>query len=244
MSLTPLENALKYLGGIITFPIAPLFTYSVNQNYCYVIQRFGKVDRIMYEGLRWAPPFCDEKILFLGTQTHKFSGLHLIEKNGSPILVSAILNYRISNPIKYIVAADAKTEVVMNMVEGAIRDGCKSVALISDTENDLRKHSDVVSEEIKKKVKEQVLKYGIIIDSIKITEANYAPEIIQQMLMKQQAQAYIQARSQVVEGAVGIIEETIKKLPNLSKEAQEKVVVNLLTTLTSNNSVQPVVQLQ
>ena len=244
MSLTPLENALKYLGGIITFPIAPLFTYSVNQNYCCVIQRFGKVDRIMYEGLRWAPPFCDEKLVFIGTQTHKFSGLHLIEKNGSPILVSAILNYRISNPIKYIVAADAKTEVVMNMVEGAIRDGCKSVALISDTENDLRKHSDVVSEEIKKKVKEQVLKYGISINSIKITEANYAPEIIQQMLMKQQAQAYIQARSQVVEGAVGIIEETIKKLPNLSKEAQEKVVVNLLTTLTSNNSVQPVVQLQ
>jgi len=244
MALTPLENALKYIGGVLTFPIAPVFGYSVNQNYCCIIQRFGKVDRVMDAGLRWAPPFCDEKLVFIGTQTHKFSGLHLIEKNGSPILVSAILNYHISNPINYVVAADAKTEVVMNMVEGAIRDGCKSVALISDTENDLRKHSDVIGDEIKAKVQEQVQKYGISINSIKITEANYASEVIQQMLMKQQAQAYIQARSQVVEGAVGIIKETIQKLPNLSKEAQEKIVVNLLTTLTSNNSVQPVVQLQ
>ena len=108
----------------------------------------------------------------------------------------------------------------------------------------MRKHSDVIGDEIKAKVQEQVQKYGISINSIKITEANYASEVIQQMLMKQQAQAYIQARSQVVEGAVGIIKETIQKLPNLAKEAQEKIVVNLLTTLTSNNSVQPVVQLQ
>jgi len=244
MALNPLENALKYFGGIVTFPIAPLFALSVNQNYCCVIKRFGKVDRVIDSGLSWAPPFCEDILVFIGTSTHKFSGLHLIEKNGSPIIVSAILNYHISNPAKYVVAADAKTEVVMNMVEGAIRDGCKSVALISDTENDLRKHSDVIGDEIKTKVQERVQKYGISIDSIKITEANYAPEIIQQMLMKQQAQAYIQARTQVVEGAVGIIEETIKKLPNLSKFAQEKVVINLLTTLTSNNSVQPVVQLQ
>ena len=38
--------------------------------------------------------------------------------------------------------------------------------------------------------------YGITIDSIKITEANYAPEIIQQMLMKQQAEAYAKKQAE------------------------------------------------
>ena len=244
MSLTPFENALKYLGGVITFPLAPLFAFSVEQNHQVVIQRFGKIERIIDSGLHWAPPFYDYTNVFIGMRTHKFSGLHLIEKNGSPIIVSAILNCKVSDATNFIVKSQGKLEVPVNIIEGAIRDGCKSVPLISDTENDLRKHSDIIGEDIKVKAQMKINDYGITIDSIKITEANYAPEIIQQMLMKQQAEAYIKARSHVVDGAVGIIEETIKKLPNLSKETQEKVVVNLLTTLTSNNSVQPVVQLK
>lgn len=64
------------------------------------------------------------------------------------------------------------------------------------------------------------------------------------MLMKQQAQAYIDARSNIVKGSIDIINDTVKMIPDLSNETKEKIITNLLTTLTSNSNAQPVIQLK
>ncbi len=48
--LTAVETCLKNLTGVFTFPFG-LFT--VKQNCCIAIKRYGKVDRIANSGLKW-----------------------------------------------------------------------------------------------------------------------------------------------------------------------------------------------
>ena len=74
---------------------------------------------------------------------------------------------------------------------------------------------------------------------------NYAPEIAQQMLIKQQADAYVKAKEAIVESSVSIVEEVLERMKplNLSSATQDKMVLNLLTVIASGNSTQPTLPL-
>ena len=66
------------------------------------------------------------------------------------------------------------------------------------------------------------------------------------MLRRQQAGALVAARSTIVEGAVDTALDAIKQLNEkggieLSKETQEKIMVNLLTVMVAENDAQPTV---
>jgi hypothetical protein len=66
------------------------------------------------------------------------------------------------------------------------------------------------------------------------------------MLQRQQASAIIAARSQIVDGAVGMVEMALKQLSDkdiveLDEERKATMVSNLLVVLCSDKSTQPVV---
>ena len=248
--LTKVETALKYLGGILSSPIAPIFCFSVPQNHKCVIRRFGKVDRVVEPGLRWAPPNGEFNHIFEGAKTHAFKDMRLLDSTGTPIIVSAILQYHISDPAKFIIISEGKTDVLERKATIAIQQICSSLPYSSSTElMDLRRATKSAEQDIYKILKPAVESsgfhsYGFTVDSLNIVEVNYAPEVAQQMLMKQQAQAYMEARKEIVASAVGVAKDTIASLPEMSKETQERIICNLLTTLTSHSTPQPVVQLR
>lgn len=242
-NLTRIELALKYVAGAFT---GPLGLMSIPKNNVAVIQRFGKVDRIVEHGLRWAPLGGDRSIVFTGIRTHKFEKLPMIDAVGSPILCSAVMNYKVTNPSDFIVNlnhdnqnVNAK-EVIYNMTEGVMRECFKSLPLNSGTTN-LRNSTPGITKAIITQTNGKIHVFGVEVDSFIVTDVNYAPEVMQQMLMKQQAQAFVDARQELVSGVVGIINNTIDKMPHLSKDVRDKITVNLFTTLTSNTSSQPVI---
>lgn len=66
------------------------------------------------------------------------------------------------------------------------------------------------------------------------------------MLRRQQAQAMIDARRQIIDSAVGMVDEAIKRLSkenivDLDEERKAAMVNNLLVVLTSEQYTQPVV---
>ena len=65
---------------------------------------------------------------------------------------------------------------------------------------------------------------------MRISSLAYAPEIAQAMLQRQQADAIIAAREQIVEGAV-----------TMDEERRAQMVSNLLVVLCSDQRTQPVV---
>ena len=74
----------------------------------------------------------------------------------------------------------------------------------------------------------------------------YAPEIASAMLQRQQANAIIDARKVIVEGAVGMVEMALDMLEEngtvkLDEERKAAMVSNLLVVLCGNHEAQPIV---
>lgn len=109
----------------------------------------------------------------------------------------------------------------------------------------LRGSQEEVSASLKEQLEERLQVAGVDIVDSRISHLAYAPEIAQAMLRRQQAQAIIAARSQIVEGAVGMVKMALKHLSDdniveLDEERKATMVNNLLVVLTSEQPSQPV----
>ncbi len=94
----------------------------------------------------------------------------------------------------------------------------------------------------------QALAAGVEIISYEISDLSYAPEIAQAMLVRQQAQALVDARKIVVEGAVEIVDGAMTQLKDrgidIAPIHQSKVVENLLAIICGDAKVQPTYAVQ
>ena len=87
---------------------------------------------------------------------------------------------------------------------------------------------------------------GLEILEARISHLAYAPEIAAAMLQRQQAEAIVQARQKIVDGAVGMVEMALNKLSEhnvveFDPERKAQMVSNLLVVLCGNKDAQPVV---
>ena len=95
---------------------------------------------------------------------------------------------------------------------------------------------------------EKVSAAGVEVISYEILDLSYAPEIAQAMLVRQQAQALVDARKIVVEGAVEIVDGAMTHLKErgieIAPSHQSKVVGNLLAIICGDAKVQPTYAVQ
>ena len=113
-------------------------------------------------------------------------------------------------------------------------------------ETSLRGGTDVVSAELAAEVAARVALAGLEIVEVRISSLAYAPEIAQAMLQRQQAGAVIAAREQIVEGAVTMVDQALRRLEEgdivaMDDERRAQMVSNLLVVLCSDQRTQPVV---
>jgi hypothetical protein len=81
---------------------------------------------------------------------------------------------------------------------------------------------------------------------VRISHLAYASEIAQAMLRRQQANAVVAARSRIVEGAVGMVEQALaalneRDIVQLDEERKAAMVSNLLVVLCAEQPASPVV---
>jgi hypothetical protein len=110
----------------------------------------------------------------------------------------------------------------------------------------LRGSSQEVAEKLQVAIQEKVEDAGLEIVEARITHLAYAQEIAAAMLQRQQARAIIDARTMIVEGAVGMVEMAIEKLSDkkvvdLDEERKAAMVSNLMVVLCGNKDAQPIV---
>ena len=237
-TLTGVETALKTLLGVVTLPLAPLVSvFSVRQNWRRVIRRFGKVDRVCEPGLRYAPYFTDVCDVFMGVQTHKFTNLHVVECNGTPIVVSVIMNFRVGDPETYVVRVSHLADghdVLFNAAEVVVRNTCRQYPLVSEQGTDIRHGAEHIATVMKSALQAKIDCFGVVVDSLDVVKADYAPEVAKEMLMKQQAQAITAARTELVEGAVGIVDGVLARVPFPNDDARSRFAGNLLIALVAS----------
>jgi regulator of protease activity HflC (stomatin/prohibitin superfamily) len=93
---------------------------------------------------------------------------------------------------------------------------------------------------------ERVSIAGIEVIEVRISHLAYASEIAQAMLRRQQANAVVAARSRIVEGAVGMVDQALARLDEsgiveLDDERKAAMVSNLMVVLCGDQPPSPVV---
>ena len=170
--------------------------------------------------------------------------------NGNPIEIGVIVIWQIKDTSRAVFNVENYNEYVSIQADATIRNIARQfpydIPNGKDDELSLRGSSLEISAKLCEELQEKLSEAGIEIVDAKISHLAYAQEIASAMLQRQQAQAIVDARTIIVEGAVGMVQLALEKLSEndiveLDEERKAQMVSNLLVVLCSNKDAQPTV---
>ncbi len=240
--------------GIIMLPmlilIGPGF-FIINPNSSKVMLLFGAYKGTLKEnGYFWTNPFYMKREISLKARNFESERIKVNDKLGNPIMISAILVWKVDDTFKAMFEVDNYEDFVKIQTDSAVRklassypydqfeDAKASITLSSSFEE--------VNKSLEEEISERLKLAGITVIEARIGYLAYSPEIAQVMLKRQQATAIIAARSKIVEGAVGMVEMALKLLSSkelikLDEEKKAAMVSNLLIVLCGDKDIEPVI---
>jgi regulator of protease activity HflC (stomatin/prohibitin superfamily) len=139
-------------------------------------------------------------------------GSSVPDKTGSPMAISAVMNYQVEDAIAYAYSVDDPYEYIQNQGAEVLRRVCSKFPYLSNHEPSISKNSSFLGVCLRELTQQRVSICGVTITSMEIMEANYSPEVAQALLQVQQAQAKIDARQLIVEGSVGLVDSALKEM--------------------------------
>jgi regulator of protease activity HflC (stomatin/prohibitin superfamily) len=241
---------LAVLSGLALLIICCGFL-AVEPNSSRVLNLFGEyVGSVKTNGFFWVNPFYTKKSVSLRAVNFDTETLKVNDKLGNPIMIGAVVVWRVSDTFKASFEVDSYSEFVHTQSEAAIRKMAGAFAYDNmEDENEeitLRSSSAEVSEMLEQEISERLSMAGITVIEARISHLAYATEIASAMLQRQQATAIIAARSKIVEGAVGMVEMALDLLGQrgvvtLDEEKKAAMVSNLLVVLCGERAPSPVV---
>lgn len=189
------------------------------------------------------------KKISLKTMTLSNEKQKINDEEGNPIEIGIVVIWRVVNTAKAVFNVDNFQEFLSIQCDSALRNIVRTYPYDTPPgrdEESLRGSSQEVAEKLKLAIQEKVEDAGLQIVEARITHLAYSQEIASAMLQRQQARAIIDARTMIVEGAVGMVEMAIEKLSekkvvNLDEERKAAMVSNLMVVLCGNKDAQPIV---
>ena len=236
------------VGLLIALPLFGSFTIVVPGE-TSVRQFLGRyIGTVRHTGLVLVPPLTTGRRVSIKVHNFETNELKVNDLDGNPVNIAAIVVWQVADTARAVFAVEAYEEFIRAQAESALR----HVATVhpydepGPGETSLRGGTDVVSAELAAEVAARVALAGLEIVEVRISSLAYAPEIAQAMLQRQQAGAVIAAREQIVEGAVTMVDQALRRLENddivaMDDERRAQMVSNLLVVLCSDQRTQPVV---
>ncbi|MEI6410591.1 MAG: SPFH domain-containing protein [Bacteroidota bacterium] len=235
---------------IAYFFIAPGFI-AIEPNSSRVLTLFGAyIGTIKESGFFYTNPFYTKKKVSQRAVTLDVPQIKVNDKQGNPIMIGAVVLYRVSDTFKAAFSVENYPEFVKIQSETAVRKlaGMYSYDNIEDEEAavTLRSSFEEVNHQLAHEIGERLIIAGIEVVEARINNLSYATEIAHAMLQRQQATAIVAARSKIVEGAVGMVEMALdmlskKEIVELDADRKAAMVSNLLVVLCGDRSASPVV---
>ncbi len=263
------------LGGSIVLLICDIICMcsflQLEPNEARVITWFGKYSGTFGEtGFYWINPFYGTKKVSLRARNLDAEPIKVNDKTGNPVMIGLVLVWKLKDTYKALFEVDTQTMAANPNTVGADAKGLmnaleKFVRVQSDAalrqvagqyayddedgksgEPTLRSSADEINEQLEQKLDERLALAGIEVVEARINYLAYAPEIAAVMLRRQQADAIIQAREKIVEGAVSMVKMALDKLSDeniveLDDDKKAAMVSNLLVVLCGDDNAQPVV---
>ncbi len=206
------------------------------------------VGTVREAGFWWVNPLASKKLVSLRVRNFNSDRLKVNDARGNPIEIGAVVVWRVVDSAKAIFDVDYYEEFVAIQSETAIR--ALAINYPYDTgeekEASLRGNPDEINAALQQEVQARLEVAGVEVIESRISYLAYAPEIAQVMLRRQQAQAIIAARKQIIEGALSMVEMSIERLSkqeniNWDESTKAAMINNLLVVLTSEQNIQPVI---
>ena len=239
MGLLALPVLIFLAKGFIILPpnIAAVFTF------------FGRyAGSLRSDGFFWVNPFYQRLRVSLRIHNLNTPTLKVNDRAGNPIDVGAVVVWRVADTARAAFDVEDYAAYIVIQSESAVRAVASTRWYDGDEHgnNSLRADLDSVARALADTIQEHVSLAGLEIIEARIAHLAYAQEIASAMLRRQQAQAVVAARTQIVEGAVGMVRTAIEQLERegvvkLGEADRVHLVGNLLTVLVSDNETHPVI---
>jgi regulator of protease activity HflC (stomatin/prohibitin superfamily) len=223
--------------------------FMVHPNQAKVLQLFGTyVGSVRATGLRWANPFYAKEAVSLRVRNFESGQMKVNDSSGNPIDIAAVVVWKVVDSAEAVFEVDDYESFVQIQSEAALRNMATSYPYEAHhgEEVALRSHPQAIAEKLREEVQDRLDRAGVEVIEARISHLAYAQEIASAMLKRQQAQAIVAARRQIVDGAVGMVKMALTELReqdvvDLDEERKASMVSNLLVVLCGEENAQPVV---
>eukprot|EP01059_Diplonema_ambulator_P005665 TRINITY_DN15431_c0_g2_i1.p1 TRINITY_DN15431_c0_g2~~TRINITY_DN15431_c0_g2_i1.p1 ORF type:complete len:300 (+),score=51.40 TRINITY_DN15431_c0_g2_i1:119-901(+) len=236
-------HVVRYFLGLLLLPITLFFMWMiVDPREAVLVVCFGKLWKVVdkpgcYAIVPWGCSFHTISTKYVTVDTDKST---ISDLNGNPVVVDAIVNYHVVDPVK----AHFNVESVHDFVK--VNAGTVLKAVVSKypyeskdpSQPSLKNASDEVKLQLAEELRRRVRIAGVEVTLFDLSDLYYAPEIASAMLIRQQAQATIDARHLIVNGAVEIVGGALEGLSTkgirVSETEAAKIASNLLCVICSD----------
>ena len=208
----------------------------------------GYVGTVRKAGLQLTTPFTTKRRVSVKVNNFETHELKVNDSDGNPVNIAAIIVWQIADTAKASFAVENSQHFVEVQAEAALRHVASTHPYdnADPGEESLRGSTELVAAELAEEVAARVAIAGIEIVEARISSLAYAPEIAHAMLQRQQAAAVIAARSMIVEGAVGMVEQALRRLERdsvvaMDEDRKAQMVANLLLVLCGDSRATPVI---
>jgi len=241
-----LLTVLAVLFPILLFLFNGLF--AVPPNEARVLQLFGKyVGTVRKPGLRYSNPLYSKKRVSVRVRNFETERSKVNDSDGNPIEMAAVVVWKVADTYEASFEVDDYVNFVHVQSESAVRNLATGYPYDTQEEGQmsLRGDTEEIAAQLKNQIQHRLEEAGVEVLEARITHLAYAAEIASAMLQRQQASAIIAARSQIVEGAVSMVQMALEHLSDrgivdLDEERKASMVSNLLVVLCGDKATQPV----
>jgi len=220
----------------------------VDVNSEVVMLLFGKY----YTTLRSPGMYCINKagmtikVMSTKRQNMNVGPQKVADKNGNPIMVSGVVAWRVLNAKRAALDVENFNTYVSIQAHTILKQVVSRYPYeASDGQASLKTETAEIGAEMKSLLQVKANVAGVMIESFDLSDLSYAPEIAQMMLVRQQAKAMVDARSTIVQGAVGIVTSAISGLKEhgieMDSAEQARLTTSLLTVICGESGATPTI---
>jgi len=216
---------------------------SITQNTEIVLTLWGKFYGVIREPGCYYVHYC----LSSSTVSTKkvvidLKDVKVADGRGNPLIISGIVTYAIRDAQKAVFGTANVQDYVKGQALAVIKKTASMYPYESKDGHSLKTEADKIRQDMIRMLQERVDAAGVFVANFELTDLAYAPEIARNMLVRQQAEALVDARKVVVQGAVEIafsaISELERKGIKMTEQETARVVGNLLVTICGESGVQ------
>ena len=212
---------------------------TIPPGYALVLTYYGKyMGTCKKPGYYWVKPCSDKSLISLKSEQFNGNMLKVNDKDGTPVSIGVVSVYHINDTVKATYGVKDSHSFMKAQTESAIRFIANKFKYDSNEENEptLKSGNEEINELLKLELQRRTKIAGIEIEDARITEISYGNEIASMMLQKQAADGVISSKKKIAQGAIQIIDDSIKELEkrnvcHFKEEEKSKLVSNMMIIL-------------